>query len=1113
MFDMQRFANPEAADRIHPFWFWNGEMDDGHIRRQIGEMADKGLGGFFICARQGLKIPYLSDTWFRKVKAAVEAAKERGLYVWLYDEYPYPSGIAGGEVTLEHPEAKHYTLTHYTRSAAGGERVSAELPWARVLYAKAVPVAGDGRKLWKQAVSIRSAIGSYQKEPIFQKTGLTAYNQKRFFTYRTVQRLEWTAPPGDWEIVIVQEKEIEDFKYYGTFVDPCNREAMAAFIRLTHDKYAEHLGEYFGTTIKGMFTDEIGLLGSIPWSPRVADHFLERNGYDLREHLHALLDPKADDAARIRYDYYQTVHLLLRESYHKQVHDWCERHGLQYVAEVPSVRHTTQLFSHVPGGDAAHEKLGRPLEWILNHQADNFRSNAKMVSSLARQLNRERSLIECFHSVGWSMTLQDARWMIDRLAAQGTNFFNFHAFFYTVDGLTQHDAPPSQFEQNPYWKHFRKLGDYTGRISYAMSSGEAVISAAVLQPTTSLWTRMGNPFHGFAYGGGHDAEKRELELLKAWWVKICNRLTVSGRDFDHLDPELLAQAAVENGTIRLGKAAYSLLVLPPMTNLEHAAWSKIEAFLQQGGNVVAMGQLPYEAIEPGVRNPSSAAQSFGVKESVSGRFWEPAVPERRPQWHKGERNAYYLPFKAETDAELALQPLTELLEKLQPLPVRLTPACGEWGLLLHSRLVAKDTALVFVSNQEAAVREVKLRVEPHLWGADAGSAEAAGHVSCRELSLESGEALPLEGGEEGGGYAIPLTLAPFEARLIEVKRGEAAAGSGPAGLAPKEEPWKWELDASALWEMRTLQPNALRFDTFRMTIRDGCGSERPRPAADAGADAAAAADATAAAAGTVQVKTFIDQCADLASSTGLPVRMRQTFGTPMRIGMAYPLKVEYGTAFIAEHIPEDAALVMDRSAVSGAARIRLNGRLLEWSEFRPAFLYDHMNIERSIAAYLREGVNELAVEVEVEHDWDGLVDAVYVTGTFAVRFDERRRPVLVGAEAQQLPLAAGPYPGYPYYAGEFSFARTVKLQRTPEAPRFELSFRGWDDELHDCAEVLVNGRSLGVRPWTPYRWSGDSALLRKGDNRVEVRVTNTLIGMLEGKYFDYAAHAVKPVHD
>ncbi|MBB6734163.1 glycosyl hydrolase [Cohnella zeiphila] len=1110
MLDRQRFRRPLKADRIHPFWFWNGEMADEQIRRQIDEMADKGLGGFFICARQGMKLSYLSDEWFDKVRVAVEAAARHGLHVWLYDEYPYPSGIAGGEVTLEYPEAKHRTLVSHSQAVAGGDRVSLELPWAKILYAKAVPVAPDGRRLWDEAVPVRSAIGNYQAEPVFQKTGLTAYNQKRFFTYRTVQKLDWTAPAGEWELLIVQEKEIDDFKYYGTFVDPCNREAMAAFIRLTHDKYAERFGEYFGTTIKGMFTDEIGLLGRIPWSPRLVDFFRERCGYDLRDHLHALFDPDAENAAAIRYDYYQSVHLLLRDSYHKQVHDWCERHGLEYVAEVPAVRHTTQLYSHVPGGDSAHEKLGRSLEWILDKNAVNLRSNPKMVSSLARQLGRERNLIECFHSVGWSMTLQDARWMIDRMAAFGTNFFNFHAFFYTVDGLAQHDAPPSQFWQNPYWKHFGRLADYAGRIGFAMSTGQAVIETAVLQPTTSLWTQMGNPLHRFDYGGGRADEKERLEHLLSWWAGICKELTMAGRDFDHLDPELLAEAEIEDGRIKLGRARYSVLILPPMTNLEGAAWRRIESFLRSGGTVVAMGQLPYERIEADW-DPRSAAAAFNMEEPEA-RFWLEAREEERPAWRQGERAAYYLPFPAKADAKDVLPAMTELLDRVNPLPVRLSPACGEQGLLMQTRLVQDDTALVFVSNQEGEERETELYVDPQLLGLKVQEAESPASsavLSACELSLDSGEAgeplRPADARQDGAAAIFPLRLAPYEARLFELKLDRTAAAK-VADPASAECP-RWEVSAAGPWEMKALGPNALRLDTFRLAVY-GHGAAGP-----------AAADHAPIAEGTVMVKTFIDQCADLAEAGGLPVQMRQTFGTPMRVGIAYPLKAVYTAEFAVEEAPRSAELLMDRSAIGGTAVIRLNGHTVAGEEFRPAFLYDHNNVAADVSRRLLPGtVNTLTVEVDVENDWEGVVDALYLAGPFRVRFDPQAQPVLSAIqteeEAQPVPaLGAGPYPGYPYYAGDFSFAKTAEWPDAPEGSAFELTFPDLDPDFHDCAEVLINGRSLGVRAWSPYRWIGDASMIRKGANRLEVRVTNTLIGLLEGQFFDYRGHAVRPVRD
>jgi hypothetical protein len=92
-----------------------------------------------------------------------------------------------------------------------------------------------------------------------------------------------------------------------------------------------------------------------------------------------------------------------------------------------------------------------------------------------------------------------------------------------------------------------------------------------------------------------------------------------------------------------------------------------------------------------------------------------------------------------------------------------------------------------------------------------------------------------------------------------------------------------------------------------------------------------------------------------------------------------------------------------------------------------------------------------------------------------------------------------------------SFKRSFELQQIPEQTSFELSFSGWDRHFHDCAEVLVNGTSLGVKAWSPYCWTGLTALLHEGDNQVEIKVTNTLIGLLEGKYFDYEQHAVKPI--
>ncbi len=90
----QQTETSDIAFGFYPFWFWNGDMTEPEIRWQIAQMADKGIRGFFIHPRQGLRQPYLSDAFFRRVRVAIEAAESHGLVVHLYDEYPYPSGIA-----------------------------------------------------------------------------------------------------------------------------------------------------------------------------------------------------------------------------------------------------------------------------------------------------------------------------------------------------------------------------------------------------------------------------------------------------------------------------------------------------------------------------------------------------------------------------------------------------------------------------------------------------------------------------------------------------------------------------------------------------------------------------------------------------------------------------------------------------------------------------------------------------------------------------------------------------------------------------------------------------------------------------------------------------------
>ena len=95
------FAAPGAEWRGKPFWSWNGELREEELVRQVKVMKEMGLGGYFMHSRAGLITEYLGDEWFDLINAVADAGEQEGMEAWLYDEDRWPSGSAGGKVTID----------------------------------------------------------------------------------------------------------------------------------------------------------------------------------------------------------------------------------------------------------------------------------------------------------------------------------------------------------------------------------------------------------------------------------------------------------------------------------------------------------------------------------------------------------------------------------------------------------------------------------------------------------------------------------------------------------------------------------------------------------------------------------------------------------------------------------------------------------------------------------------------------------------------------------------------------------------------------------------------------------------------------------------------------
>ena len=105
-------------------------------------------------------------------------------------------------------------------------------------------------------------------------------------------------------------------------------------------------------------------------------------------------------------------------------------------------------------------------------------------------------------------------------------------------------------------------------------------------------------------------------------------------------------------------------------------------------------------------------------------------------------------------------------------------------------------------------------------------------------------------------------------------------------------------------------------------------------------------------------------------------------------------------------------------------------------------------------------------------------------------------PIRATVGPGRMPLGDWETLGLSEYSGGVRYRRTVRLDERPDTGLMDLG------RVRGTAEVLVNGRSCGIRVCSPYRFDVGPAL-RAGDNTVEVEVYGTLAPHLD---------AVSPTH-
>jgi hypothetical protein len=202
----------------------------------------------------------------------------------------------------------------------------------------------------------------------------------------------------------------------------------------------------------------------------------------------------------------------------------------------------------------------------------------------------------------------------------------------------------------------------------------------------------------------------------------------------------------------------------------------------------------------------------------------------------------------------------------------------------------------------------------------------------------------------------------------------------------------------------------------------------------------------------------------------------------------YPEVVWYRSTFEADAVPGDARMLID--GFSGSDHIVfINGTEVNAPTRRSSL--DAEIKEVDIASYLRRGRNTVAIRLTVTRRTDGLLDPMKIVGRFTLeRMNGSYRII-----APQTSILTGDWTlqGYPFFSGTGVYGASFKLPAQYEGGRIVLEADCGEDVL----EVIVNGVAAGTQPWHPYRVD-ISGHVRPGVNRIELKVTNSLINLLEG---------------
>ncbi len=595
---IKSFREPSGEYTPLLMWFWNDVITEEQITFQMEKMREQRIFNFFIHPACGCNVEYLSDRYMELIQHVVREAKRLGMYYWIYDEYEFPSGTAGGMLIQQYPQYRKKIMRVYDRTLGGPGDL--------------VRLTSDGEFIGAQMITEKH--GKNYVRDVSDQCVLTRQGEltQLDFFYRECNasarllfyfcEVDRTPHPSGANRVGVD-------RILG-YVDTLNYDAITKYIEMTHERYKQFIGEEFGKTVRGVFTDE-----PIPhycyhytsvgaWSDTFDAEFEKDHGYSLRPWLYTLwnIEAKSPEEIRAQSDYRHTIKRLFLRNFSDQVNDWCKANDLYFTGHYNGEE---DLMNHLSIGDLldALMRMGVPgidaiyCQNLINTQE--FNVAGKVVSSAAKFSGANRTLCETYTGSGWRLRFPTMKRIANRLLMLGVNWIQYMGGFYSTGGSAKNfpfGFAPSHNYQNTLFAHYHELNNYIGgfqALSAATRPDSKVLLMIPLQQTIR------DRHHWI--NGQWDAPDAFASFYDLFFINTVNALLKEGVGYDMFSENMTDKITVHDGWVEAFGYRYDTFIFPRMYYVNSQTRALIEKLRANHVKMIFTHELP--TVDTGTGEP------------------------------------------------------------------------------------------------------------------------------------------------------------------------------------------------------------------------------------------------------------------------------------------------------------------------------------------------------------------------------------------------------------------------------------------------------------------------------------------------------------------------------